>query len=484
VERPASSSRLAPRGGGPTAPSWRAPPAGAAGAAGLGAKSALIERHRLGGECLWNGCVPSKALIAASKAAYSARTAGRFGVHTGPVTVNLDEALAHVRRVQDEIAPHDSPERFRGLGVHVVEGNATFLDRNTIEVNGSTLRARNIVIATGTSPAVPPIPGLADVTFHTNETIFAIPELPSTLLVIGGGPIGTELAQSFARLGSTVHIVEAMPSFFVREDAEIAALLQEQLEAEGIHIHLGAQVTQVRTADGKTQITLKHADGHESELAGDALLIAVGRRPNLDGLGLDAIGVKTDRGGVVTDAKLRTNVSGIFAAGDVVSGGLKFTHVADHMARGVLRNALFPGSSALSYSAVPWVTFTDPELARVGLTEAEARDRFGDSIGVWRREIGAVDRVITDGGPPGLVKIVTDHKGTVIGGHILSAHAGDMIGELTIAVKLGLTVGQLGAVIHPYPTTAEAIKQASEQRLKSTFTGWKRSLVKRLVNRV
>lgn len=437
----------------------------------------------MGGECLWNGCVPSKALIAAAKAAHHARHAGRFGVHTGDVTVSLDEALAFVRSVQDRIAPHDSPERFRGLGVDVVEGTARFIAPDAIEVNGERLQARNIVIATGTRPAVPPIPGLDAVPFHTNETIFSIEALPKTLLVIGGGPIGTELAQSFARLGSTVHVIEALPTFFAREDAEVAALLQAQLEAEGLSFHLGAQASRVRQEGGRIVLTLTASDGSSSDLVGDALLVAAGRKPNLEALGLDAIGVKTDRGGVVTDAALRTSVPGIFAAGDIVSGGLKFTHVADHMARGVLRNALFPGVSKLDYSAVPWVTFTEPELARVGLTEAEARERLGSGVGVWRRDIGAVDRVIADGGPPGIVKIVTDKKGRVVGGHILAAHAGDMIGELTIALKHGLTVGQLGAVIHPYPTTAEAIKQAAEGRLKAGFAGWKKDLVRRIVRR-
>jgi len=444
---------------------------------------ALIERHRMGGECLWNGCVPSKALIAAARSAQQARGARRFGIETGPITVHLDEALAHVKRVQDRIAPHDSPDRFRGLGVDVFEGSARILEPGLVEVNGRQLRTRNLVIATGTRPAVPPIPGLTDVSFHTNETIFEIATLPSTLLVIGGGPIGTELAQAFARLGSTVHVIEAMPSFFAREDAEVAALLQQQLEAEGLRFHLGAQASRVRTEGQQTIVTLSRADGSTLDLAGDALLIAVGRTPNLKDFGLETIGVKTDRGGVITDGTLRTNVPGVWAVGDIVSGGLKFTHVADHMARGLLRNALFPGSSAIDYSAVPWVTYTDPELAHVGLTEAEARERHGNSIGVWKRDVGAVDRVLTDSAPGGLVKIITDKKGRVIGGHILGPHAGDMIGELTIALKHRMTVGQLGAVIHPYPTTAEAIKQASEMRVKSTFSGWKKSLVRRLVRR-
>lgn len=455
----------------------------AAGGAALGARVALIERDRLGGECLWNGCVPSKALLAAAKAARQARSADRFGVGTTDVRVHLADVLEHVRRVQARIAPHDSPERFRGLGVDVREGSARLVERNRVEVNGETLIGRRIVLATGTRPAVPPIPGLADIPFHTNETIFDIAELPRTLLVIGGGPIGTELAQAFARLGSAVRVVEALPAFFSREDAEVAALLRAQLEAEGIVFHLGATATSARREGGNVILSIADADGTISDLRGDAILVAVGRLPNVAALGLESVGVEFDRGGVVTDAKLRTSVPGVYAAGDVVSGGLKFTHVADHMARGVLRNALFPGARAVDFRHVPWVTFTDPELARIGLTEDEARQRYGDAIGVWRRDIGGVDRVIADGGPPGLVKIVTDRRGRILGAHVLAAHAGDMIGELSIAMRHGLTVGQLGAVIHPYPTTAEAIRHASEQRLKASFSGWKRALARWLVRR-
>lgn len=455
----------------------------AAGGAGLGARVALVERHRMGGECLWNGCVPSKALIAAAKAAHHARHARRFGVEVGDVRVHLGEALDHVRAVQARIAPHDSPERFRGLGVDVHLGHARLVSPREVEVDGKRLRARNIVIATGTRPAVPPIPGLADAPYLTNESVFDVTSLPGTLIVIGGGPIGVEMAQAFARLGSTVHVVEALPEFFSREDRELAGLLQVQLEAEGLTFHLGAAATAVRHASGVTSVDIKRADGSTATLQGDALLVAVGRSPNLKDLGLEQVGVKTDRGGVVVDGYLRTSVPGVWAVGDIVSGGLKFTHAADHMARGLLRNALFPGKSRLDFSSVPWVTYTEPELAHIGLTETEARQRHGDRVGVWRRDVGAVDRVIADGGPAGMVKIVTDAKGRVLGGHILGPHAGDMIGELTIALKHRMTVAQLGAVIHPYPTTAEAIKQASEMRVKTTFSGWKKSLVRWLVRR-
>ena len=455
----------------------------AAGGAGLGARVALVERDRMGGECLWNGCVPSKALIAASRAAHVARTASRVGVHAEEVLVAFDEVLEHVRRVQARIAPHDSPERFRGLGVQVVEGSARFEDAHTIAVGNERLTARHIVIATGTRPTVPPIPGLSEVPFHTNETIFSIASLPRTLLVVGGGPIGIELAQAFTRLGSTVSVIDAAPTFFSREDQEVAELLLQQLSDEGMRVMLNTTVTSVRR-HGTGVVLAVARDGVPAELHGDALLIAVGRTPNLDGLGLHEIGVRTDSGGVITDRKLRTGVAGVYAAGDVVSGGLKFTHVADHMARSVLRNALFPGSSAVTYDGVPWVTYTDPELAHVGLTEAQARERYGSRIGVWRRALAGVDRVITDDAPPGLVKIITDPKGRVVGGHILGAHAGDMIGELTMAVSLKLTVGQIASVIHPYPTTAESIRQASEQRRKAGFTGWKKSLVSWLVQHV
>lgn len=448
----------------------------AAGGAGLGARVALVERDRLGGECLWNGCVPSKALIAASRAAHAARTASRLGIHPGDVRVAFDEVLDHVRRVQARIAPHDSPERFRGLGVQVVEGTARFVKAHTIQVGEELLTARHIVIATGTKPDVPPIAGLSEVPYHTNETIFSIGALPRTLLVLGGGPIGTELAQAFARLGSTVYVVEAAPDFFAREDRELAEMLQQQLEHEGVKMLLASTATAVKR-DGDDIVLSVSRDGEVREVRGDALLVAVGRRPNVEGLGLDEIGVRTDKGGVITDGALRTGAKGVYAAGDIVSGGLKFTHVADHMARSVLRNALFPGSSTVDYSAVPWVTYTDPELAHVGLTEVEARERYGSGVGVWKRELAGVDRVIADAGPAGLVKIITDPKGRVIGGHILGAHAGDMIGELTMAVTLKLTVGQIASVIHPYPTTAEAIRQASEQRRKAGFTGWKKSLV-------
>jgi pyruvate/2-oxoglutarate dehydrogenase complex dihydrolipoamide dehydrogenase (E3) component len=454
----------------------------AAGSAGLGARVALVERARLGGECLWNGCVPSKALIAAARAASDARRADRFGVHAGPVRVEMAEVRAYVESTQARIAPHDSPERFRGLGVEVIQGDARFTGPMAVEVDGRPLRARRIVIATGSSPAIPPIPGLDRVPYLTNETIFSLDTLPATLLVLGGGPIGIEFAQAFARLGSTVHVVEASDHLLAHDDRELADLLASRLREEGVQLHLGATVTRVERAGDAAAgavrlVAARGGAGAELELWGDALLVATGRRPRVESLDLARAGVQHDRGGITVNDSLRTTAEGIWAAGDCV-GPLRFTHVADYQARLVIRNAFFPFSSSADYATVAWVTYTDPELAHVGLTEAEARDIHGDAVRIWRRPFAEVDRAITEDATTGLVKLVTDARGHILGGHILGKGAGNMIGEITLAMKHGISATALGNTIHPYPTMPEAIKQAAEQYTKSRFQG----LVKRVIN--
>lgn len=459
----------------------------AAGSAGLGARVALIERDRLGGECLWSGCVPSKALIAAAGAAATARDCPRWGVRTGAVDVDFDRAMQWVRAVQQRIAPHDSPERFRGLGVDVVLGEARFTGERTIAVDGRTLVAKRVVIATGSSPAVPPIDGLRDVPFLTNETIFSLERCPATLLVLGGGPIGLELAQAFGRLGSTVHVLESAAHLLPREDHEMGALLAERLRAEGVHLHLGATVTRVARGAGGTgiRLTAARAEGEGGQrgddamltLDGDALLVATGRTPRVDSLALAQGGIETGRQGLLVDDTLRTTARNVWAAGDCV-GPLRFTHVADYQARLVVRNAFFPLRGSARYDAVPWVIFTDPELAHVGLTEHEARERYGQRVRVWRRPFADVDRAITDGETTGLVKLVTTDRGTILGGHILGHGAGNMIGEITLAITRGISATALGNTIHPYPTYPDVIKQTAEQFTRSRFTG----TVKRLVN--
>lgn len=465
----------------------------AAGSAGIGAKVALIERERLGGECLWNGCVPSKALIATARAVHDSRAGAPLGGRNDATEVDFGRAMQWVRDAQAKIAPNDSPERFRGLGVDVIQGEARFTGERTLNVDGRTMTAKHIVIATGSAPAVPPIDGLADVPYHTNESIFALSQQPATLLVLGGGPIGLELAQAFSRLGTTVHVLEAESQLLSREDHELATLLGERLTAEGVNVHLGARVTRVERAirtdrpgdvrdggDGRVRVTVSRG-GKESgagtfTLEGDALLVATGRSARLESLELAKGNVDAGKGGVTVDDSLRTTADGVWAAGDCV-GPLRFTHVADYQARLVVRNAFFPLRGKTDYSAVPWVTFTEPELAHVGLTEEEARQAHGD-VGVWRRPFAEVDRAITDGETYGLVKLVTTSRGKILGGHILGHGAGNMIGEITLAMKHGISATALGNTIHPYPTYPEAIRHAAESFTKSRFSG----VVKRVVN--
>lgn len=456
----------------------------AAGSAGIGARVALVERARLGGECLWNGCVPSKAIIAAARAAAGARASARFGVRTGTVEVDFPATMQWVQDAQQRVAPHDSPERFRRLGVEVIEGEAKFTGERTIAVDGRQLDAKRIVLATGSAPAVPPIPGLTDVPFLTNETIFSLTTQPRTLLVLGGGPIGLELAQAFVRLGTAVHVIEAAPRLLPREEQELATLLGDRLRVEGVQFHLGLKVSRAELApDGRGVRVTASPDGDPEMgrgpivLDGDALLVATGRTPRHESLELARGGVEVGQGGIIVDDHLRTTAEQVWAAGDCV-GPLRFTHVADYQARLVIRNAFFPLASKADYSVVPWVTFTEPELAHVGLTEEEARGRYGERVRVWRRPFADVDRAITDGEMEGMVKLVTTARGKILGGHVLGHGAGNMIGEITLAMKHGISAHALGSMIHPYPTYPEAIRQAAEQYTKSRFTG----LAKRAVN--
>jgi len=455
----------------------------AAGGAGLGARVALVERDRLGGECLWNGCVPSKAVLACARAAAQAREAGRFGVRTGEVEVDFEAVMRWVHGARQRIAPNDSPERFRGLGVDVVEGSARFVDERTVAVDGRRLSAKQVVIATGSRPAIPPVDGIADVPYFTNETIFEITRQPRTLLILGAGPIGIEMGQAFARLGTAVTVVQHNARFLPREDQELADLLAASLRAEGVDIRLSLEARTVRR-DGETiTLTCDDAAGGAVVFTGDALLVATGRQSRTAELELGRAGVETARSGdVVVDDHLRTTADGVWAAGDV-KGGMRFTHVADYDARLVLRNALFPLSAKRDYSVVPWVTFTEPELAHVGLTEREARERHGGDVRVWRRPFADVDRAIADGETTGLVKLITDGSGKILGGHILGHGAGNMIAEIALAMQNGLSVGKIVSTIHPYPTYPEAIKHAAEQYRKSRFTGVVKSVVQWLARR-
>ena len=447
----------------------------AAGAAGIGARPALVERDRLGGECLWTGCIPSKALLACAREAAHARGAGRFGVDAD-VRVDFGRAMRWVHDARARIEPHDSAERFRGLGVEVVRGTARFTGDRVVEVDGRVLTAKRVVVATGSRPAVPPVRGLDAVPFLTNESIFELAEQPAHLLVLGGGAIGLELAQAFVRLGTRVTVVESSPALLTSEEPELAALLAERLRTDGVVMHLGAKATQARRTATGVSLTIESPSG-TSSVEGTHLLVATGREARTDTLDLNRGGVAVGPKGVTVDAHLKTSADGVWACGDCV-GGPRFTHVADYQARLVIRNAFFPLKGSADYRAIPWVTYTDPELAHVGLTEREARERHDGDVRVFLRPFEDVDRAIADGETYGMVKLVTRGNGALLGGHILGAGAGNMIGEVALAMKHDLGVNALGSLVHPYPTMSEAIRQAAEGFNKARFTGVPRAIAR------
>lgn len=441
----------------------------AAGAAGLGARVALIERHRMGGECLWTGCVPSKALLACARAAADVRSAHRHGIHTSDVRIDFPAVMKHVRAAQNQIEPNDSPERFRSLGVDVLLDAARFVGERTLRVGERTITGRHIVIATGSRPLIPDIPGLRETPHHTNETIFEISDCPSSLAILGGGAIGVELAQAFALLGSTVTIIEAAPTILASEDAELSAIVAEELRVAGVSLLLGTTADRVEGTAGGVRI---HLGGRTVEAA--ALLIATGREAVLDSLDLQAGGISSSGTTLLLDSRLRTTAKNVWAAGDV-TGAPRFTHVADYQARTVLRNALFPLSTRVDYDVVPRVTYTIPELARVGLTRAEAMAIHGDSVRVFTRRFSELDRAIADGKTTGVLKLVSDAKGRILGGHVLGQHASSIIAEIALAMREKIPLGRVAASLHAYPTYAEAFKHSADAYVRSGFAGFSKT---------
>jgi pyruvate/2-oxoglutarate dehydrogenase complex dihydrolipoamide dehydrogenase (E3) component len=452
----------------------------AAGAAGLGAKVALIERELLGGDCLNVGCVPSKALLRAARAAAQVRDAAQFGIHIPPgVQVDFPAVMRRMRRLRAGISPHDSAARFQSLGVDVYLGQAAFTGASTVEVAGKTLRFRRAVIATGARAHRPPIAGLAEAGFLTNETVFALTELPPRLAVIGAGPIGCELAQAFARFGSRVHVLGNHPQILPREDPDAAARIEKALRRDGVEFTLNCRIERVekRGHEKVVHLTLSPGGGAEGRVKGeqqqvvvDEILIGAGRTPNVDGLNLDAVGVRYDkRDGVAVNDWLQTTNPNIYAAGDICSR-FKFTHAADAMARIVLQNALFIGRAKASALIIPWCTYTDPEVAHVGLYEHEAKER-GIAFRTFTQELAGVDRAILDGEDEGFVKVLVSLKGDkILGATIVAAHAGDMISELTLAMVGRLGLGTIAKTIHPYPTQAEAIKKVGDAYNRTRLT--------------
>ncbi|MEZ6101117.1 MAG: mercuric reductase [Pirellulaceae bacterium] len=450
----------------------------AAGAAGLGARVALIERQLMGGDCLNVGCVPSKGIIRAARVAATVRDASALGVHPGEVRVSFAEAMQRMRRLRAKISPADSARRFAKLGVDVFFGTGTFLKNDTVTVTGpdgtaSTLQFKKAVIATGARASAPTIPGLDTVEYLTNESLYSLTELPTRLGVIGAGPIGCEMAQAFARLGSQVFLFEGADQVLSREDPEASAILRDEFERDGIRLLLDSQDMSIAGADGGAIRISVRCRGQRDEVVVDQLLVAVGRAPNTDGLNLDAAGVKYDRSGVVVNDFLQTTNPHIYAAGDICSK-YKFTHAADFMARIVIQNALFAigpiGKRRASRLVIPRTTYTSPEVAHVGIDPRDAK-RTGMEVDTYVQQLVDVDRAVLDGQDHGFVKIHT-RKGTdrIIGATIVADHAGDLISGIVLAMSNGVGLGKIASAIHPYPTQAEAIRKLGDQFNRKKLT--------------
>ena len=451
----------------------------AAGAAQMGADTVLIERGRMGGDCLNYGCVPSKALLAAGHAAEAVRRAARFGVSAAP-TVDFAAVHDHVQGVIADIAPHDSVERFAGLGVRVIQAEARFTGPGTVTAGVYEITARRFVIATGSSPMIPPVPGLDAVPYFTNETIFDNAARLGRLIIIGGGPIGVELAQALQHLGNAVTVLE-MFSVLGRDDAELAEIVKQRLMRDGIALHEGITIASV-AQDGDGIAVRIGADGEEAAIAGDHLLIAAGRAPNCAGLGLDAAGIAHTAAGIEVDARLRTTNKRVFAIGDAAVG-YRFTHIAGYHAGIVIRNALFRLPARVDYRAVPWVTYTSPELAQVGLTEDEARRIHGD-IRILRAPFADNDRARTERAVDGLVKVITTKNGVVVGAGMVGEHAGEVIHGWCLPIARRMKIKHMAGLILPYPTLGEVNKRAAGSYFTPTLFGERTKKIVRLLARL
>ena len=450
----------------------------AAGAAGLGAKVALIERELMGGDCLNVGCVPSKGVISSARVAATVRDAQNFGIDVpNGITVNFGAAMERMRRLRAAISPNDSATRFRDLGVDVFLGEGKFTGRDTIQVGDTTLRFKKAVIATGARAAAPAIPGLDSVEYLTNESVFSLTELPRRLGVIGAGPIGCELAQSFARFGSEVYLVEAEHGILPREDRPAAEIVQDSLLRDGVKILCCGRETEVINDSGTIRLTLdSHGESYDEPI--DKLLIGVGRAPNVEGLNLEGVGVAYDKRGVKVNDRLQTTNPRIYAAGDVCSP-YQFTHAADFMARIVIQNALFKGRAKASALTIPWCTYTSPEIAHVGLYEKDAQEK-GIEVDTFVQEFKEVDRAILEGEDEGFVKVhVRKGKDQIVGATIVARNAGDMISEVTLAMTHSLGLKKIASTIHPFPTQAEAIRKVGDQYNRTRLTPFVKSLFKK-----
>jgi pyruvate/2-oxoglutarate dehydrogenase complex dihydrolipoamide dehydrogenase (E3) component len=444
---------------------------------------ALVEKHRMGGDCLNTGCVPSKALIASARAAHTIAHASRWGLRDRAPDFAFEDVMDRVRERRATIAPHDSEERFRSLGVDVFRGEARFVSPREVVVGDVHLRGAAFVIATGSRASLPPVEGLAEARPYTNETIFdELRARPERMIILGGGPIGCELGQAFARLGVRVTIVQTAARILEKEDPDVADVVRRALEDDGVAFRIGARARRVERREGRVRIEVAGPGGDET-LEADALLVAAGRAANVDGLGLEAAGVAFTKKGVTVDAHLQTSQKHIYAVGDV-TGGPQFTHVADHHARVVVRNILTPWlKSKTDLGVLPWCTFTSPEVGRVGMNETEA-GKAGIAHDVWLQPLAEVDRAILESESVGFAKVITEKGGDrILGAAVVAERGGDLVHELVVAMKAGLGLKDLSGTIHAYPTFAEIARRAGDQYQKTRLTPRTRRLFEWLYRR-
>jgi pyruvate/2-oxoglutarate dehydrogenase complex dihydrolipoamide dehydrogenase (E3) component len=455
----------------------------ASGCARLGRKVALIEREKLGGDCLWTGCVPTKALVVTARLVHQLRHAEAYGLEAQEVRVTPKAIMDSMRAQRHAIEHHDDPEKFRALGIEVIFGNAKFVSRSEVDVDGRGLSAKDIVIATGTRTAIPPIDGLAENGFLDHAGFLNQDAFPASLLILGGGAIGIEFAQMFRRFGSYVTVVEMAEQIVQTEDADVIARIRKILTEEGIVIRSGWKAKSVRVDGGRKAIRIENALGETMEIRVDEIFVASGRRANTEALGLDAAGVKTDRGFITVDKYLQTSVPRIWACGDV-HGGLQFTHVAAYEAVKLVRNMLFPGRSAVTYDHIPWGLYTDPEVGHIGMTEAEAVTKHGrERVRTYSVEMAEVDRAVVDRTTAGFLKLVCDKRGRILGAHALCANASTLIETLVLARKQKITVAQLAGLVSPYPSLADALQKAASLYYQDVAKGWLGSLGKWIAKR-
>lgn len=458
----------------------------AAGAASLGARVALVERDKLGGDCLYRGCVPTKTLVKSARVASLIDRSEEFGIRTGGYEVDFPAVMDRMMKVIEAAGEHDSPQRFRKLGVDVFTDEARFEAPDLISVDGRRLAARSAIIATGSHPTAPPVEGLEEAGYLTNVEALQLRRLPRSMVIVGSGPIGCEFAQIFTRFGSDVTLVSSSPLPLPKEDPEIGEVLEHVLLADGVTVHGGYKAESVRVEGDEKVLVARNERGETVEARGEEILVAAGRAPTAGSLGLENAGVELEEKGLTVDENLRTTAPNVYAAGDI-TGKYLFTHVAEYQARAAVRNALFPLKTKADHRVVPWTTFTDPEVARVGLTEEQARERH-EGVKVYRQHFEGVDRALADGEPHGLVKIVTGKRGRILGGHIIGPDAGNLIHELVLAMHEDIPVGTLSQTIHVYPTLAQANQRAADnyyreklshhhtQRAFSAFFGARRLL--------